>query len=272
VSVGEHRDHRPPVGPAAAAVFEGRVEEDRNLPGHLLLVEPSGAMYSFARADVAGEDEVGGGRSRVWVRRGATAFRTESFQVGAEDVLLRPDMENVAPPLVFVGPAAPAPLVARALEEFLPPPPSDPAPDAPARADARSALVGLLAPPLSAIAANWMDSCQGGDAYANNCAHYLSDAFLRAGFIDLLAPNPYINARCGTAARRPIRARDMWAWFQSKAVATSRSLTAGTGWWAVFQLDESVYWGGHVAVWDSDANVYYGTGWYSGWGQYLYQW
>ncbi len=125
---------------------------------------------------------------------------------------------------------------------------------------------------LAPVAAKWNNSCAGGDAFDNNCAHFLSDAFIRAGYEELKPNNPHIHARCGTAAKRPIRARDMWEWFQSKATKTSRTLTRNTGWWAVFQLDESAYWGGHVALWDSDADRKFGTGWYPQWNQYLYQW
>src|SRR5262249_43882614 len=105
----------------------------------------------------------------------------------------------------------------------------------------------------------------------NNCAHFLSDALMRAGFSDLEPPAECINARCGKSAR-PIRARDMWCWFKSRATKTSRTPTRNTGTWAVFQLDEQEYWGGHVVLLDSDAWKYYGTGWYSKWEQYLYQW
>jgi hypothetical protein len=49
-------------------------------------------------------------------------------------------------------------------------------------------------------------------------------------------------------------------------------LQRNTGWWAIFQLNESVYWGGHVVLLDSNAWQYYGTGWYGTWNQYMYQW
>lgn len=113
-------------------------------------------------------------------------------------------------------------------------------------------------------------SCVGGDRFENNCAHFLSDAFIRAGYTELLPSNPHINARCAPA-KRPIRARDMWSWFQSKAVRTSRTPTKNTGMWAVFQLNEDLYWGGHVVILDSDQWVFYGTAWYGNWDQYLYQ-
>jgi len=41
---------------------------------------------------------------------------------------------------------------------------------------------------------------------------------------------------------------------------------------AVFQLDESVYWGGHVLIIDTDTGKYYGTASYPKWKQYCYKW
>jgi len=61
-------------------------------------------------------------------------------------------------------------------------------------------------------------------------------------------------------------------WFVEKALRTSTTLEKGTGWWAVFQLNAAVYWGGHVVLLDSDTWRFYGTGWRGDWNQYLYQW
>jgi hypothetical protein len=125
---------------------------------------------------------------------------------------------------------------------------------------------------LAAVPKYWTNACNGMDVYQNNCAHYLSDAMLRTGFTQLNPPSDCINARCNTARKRPIRARDMWCWFKSMATTTSTTPTRGTGMWAVFQLDESEYWGGHVVLLDSDTWKYYGTGWYDHWDQHLYRW
>jgi hypothetical protein len=125
---------------------------------------------------------------------------------------------------------------------------------------------------LGAVPQYWMRACQGGDAYENNCAHYLSDAMIRAGFAQLNPPSDCINARCNTSRKRPIRARDMWCWFKTMATSTNTAPTKGTGIWAVFQLDEAEYWGGHVVLLDSDSWLYYGTAWYHDWDQYLYKW
>lgn len=160
--------------------------------------------------------------------------------------------------------------------EHLPPPsPPDPQPgDArPAQEDQYPVLKELTAvKSIPGAAAMFRRQCEGKDSYENNCAHYLSDAFLRAGFTELQSPAPCINARCGTAAKRPIRARDMWCWFQQMATDTKATLPSNEGMWAVFQLDEQQYWGGHVIIFDSDRNVYYGTGHYPNWTQYCYKW
>lgn len=108
--------------------------------------------------------------------------------------------------------------------------------------------------------------------YANNCAHFLSNAFIQAGFAGLGSSHGCINARCSTSARRPIRAREMRCWFEAMAITTGGAVQKNTGFWAVFQLDESAYWGGHAVIIDSDSWKYYGTGWYSAWDQQSYKW
>ncbi|MFC9502321.1 hypothetical protein [Streptomyces sp. NPDC057002] len=55
-------------------------------------------------------------------------------------------------------------------------------------------------------------------------------------------------------------------------VRTSHTPMHHTGWWVVYQLNESVYWGGHVLLLDTDTWRYYGSGYYGTWNQYLYQW
>jgi hypothetical protein len=163
---------------------------------------------------------------------------------------------------------------ARAMERIKPPKPRlDPSAPTPAPPVTDIPSSPVTNPKLKDVAAYWGACCIGKDTFDNNCAHFLSDAFIRTGFSELLPPNSCIEsgARC-TPASRPVRARNMWCWFQSKASKTSNTPTKKTGWWAVFQLDESQYWGGHVALLDSDSWTYYGTGWYPDWSQNLYQW
>ncbi|MGY1690617.1 hypothetical protein [Geodermatophilus sp. SYSU D01105] len=243
-------------GHSTALLIEGYVVDDRNLPGNVVVAQSPQLLYSVGKADVEHQEGAGDGRVRLRIRPGAQAFRIEPFLVGDS---YPPSTDPQSP--FGVG------------MEHIVPPPSAEFRRAPGLGNDLTDTVELAAAPtLESVGARWTDSCAGGDRYANNCAHFLSDAFIRAGFAELAAPNPHIHARCGTSARRPIRARNLWSWFQSKATRTSRTLQRNTGWWAAFQLDERVYWGGHVAVWDSDADQPYGTGWYPHWNQYLYQW
>jgi hypothetical protein len=131
----------------------------------------------------------------------------------------------------------------------------------------------ILGATIAGAAAAWTNQCEGNDRYDNNCAHFLSDAFIRAGFTDLSPPCNCINARCGTSAKRPIRAAEMNCWFKSKAKKTEGSPPANSGMWAVFQLDTTHYCCGHVVIIDTDNNTYYGTGNYPNWAQqFAYQW
>lgn len=125
---------------------------------------------------------------------------------------------------------------------------------------------------IAGAASLYNGRCKAGDAYANNCAHFLSNAFIAAGYEELLPPNECVNARCNTNAKRVIRARDMWCWFKAMAVESTNNIPNNSGFWAVFQLDETEYWGGHVVIIDSNNNKYYGTGNYSSWKQYAYKW
>ncbi|WP_426361829.1 hypothetical protein [Streptomyces sp. E-08] len=262
----------------ATVPFEGYSRDDGNIPGNLLIVESGDCVYSFAKSDIMDRETIGEDRIRVYVREGASVFRLDRMRAGEPQGAFMVAMENVAPPTSPAVPGEPRPASgpAEAMEHMAPPPAID-APGAPHYAatgteSAQTARPRVLAPPLSSVGGYWTNSCMGGDAYVNNCAHFLSDAFIRAGYTELSTANPFINARCNTYARRPVRARDMWAWFASKAVRTSSAPTPYTGWWAVFQLDEAVYWGGHVVLFDSDSWSYYGTGWHGTWRQYMYQW
>jgi len=161
-----------------------------------------------------------------------------------------------------------------AMEDEAPPPPPPPGPDEPkpASKDHIAALDLSIVKSIAGAASLFRDECEGEDRYDNNCAHFLSDAFIRAGYTELTPPSDCIHARCATSAKRPIRARDMWCWFKSMATDTRTKLPQKEGLWAVFQLDESEYWGGHVVIIDTDNNVYYGTGNYPKWDQYCYRW
>lgn len=242
---------------AACEMFEGIRLADDNISGNVLLVTGDAEFHSFDPSDILDEETLSGQASRLWVRRGARAWRSTAIQIGAV-----PHMRAT-----IVG------------MEDEPPPPMAPAPGAPDEATPshRRALLDLAQPSstITGAAAAYRGSCVGGDRYANNCAHFLSDAFIRAGFTELAAggsASGFVHARCDTSAKRVIRARDMWAWFQSKATETATTLQKNTGLWAVFQLDEAQYWGGHVVIIDTDTWTWHGTASYPQWGQHAYKW
>ena len=112
--------------------------------------------------------------------------------------------------------------------------------------------------------------CDGGDSYRNECAHLLSNAFIRAGYSELLTASQ-ITARCKSGAGRAIRAFDMLRWFQSKQREfRSGVIPEGNGVWATYQ--EKPGWK-HVLISDTDAWKYCGTNDYPDWPvQYNYRW
>jgi hypothetical protein len=239
--------------------FIGRTAADLDLPGNTLVITSGDMFYSFRTADIVDREPLSGDTWCVWVRKGSRAWQSTAIAVGGV----------FAQRETMVG------------MEDLPAPPSEDVPGMPVQATEqhRQALAPAAAagaaPTIAAVAAAYNAKCIGGDHYQNNCAHYLSDAFIRAGYDELAAghsADPFITARCGTPAKRAIRARDMWKWFQSKATETASSLDKDTGIWAVFQLDESVYWGGHVVIVDTDNWTWYGTGFHPTWHQYCYRW
>jgi hypothetical protein len=155
-------------------------------------------------------------------------------------------------------------------------------------------LFGILSPrpSIELAAGKFHEGCLGGGRYANNCAHFLSNAFVLAGYSELLTDSRHIRAWCGPTEchpprreGRPIRAREMRAWFKSKGGSSYRFFPRNsqaefertmrnTGFWAVFELDESQYWGGHVCILDTDDWKVYGTGMngYWTWEQHCYRW
>jgi hypothetical protein len=160
-----------------------------------------------------------------------------------------------------------------AMEEFTPPTPNfelgDPV--AANEFDVNSLTITIKKSIIGA-ASLYSGACLGGDRYQNNCAHFLSDAFIKAGFSELSSPSPCIDVHCATSAARPIRARNRWCWFEKMARESRTALPKNEGLWAVFQLDERQYWGGHVVIIDTDRNIFYGTGNYPRWKQFCYRW
>lgn len=237
--------------------FAGITAPDANIPGNILVVSGTNEFHSFREEDILDREPIDERSSRLWVRAGAQAWRSSAIEIAG-----MPQMRET-----LVG------------MEGLPPPSVPPVPGMPEEASAshRTRLLSLALErkTIAGAAATYNGTCAGGDQYANNCAHFLSDAFIRAGYEELLpggSAGGFATARCGTSAKRVIRARDMWHWFQSRATATATQLERNSGLWAVFQLKEQVYWGGHVVIVDTDTWTYHGTGCYFGWDQHAYKW
>jgi len=123
-------------------------------------------------------------------------------------------------------------------------------------------------PTLEDAAKAYTETCTGGDRTSNNCAHFLSDAFIRAGFTDL-ETSDLITERCPHG--RPLRAQDMLKWFQSKSQRfhTGR-VEPNTGFWASYQEKPGRR---HVTILDSNTGKFYGTADCKNWPvQWNYQW
>lgn len=122
--------------------------------------------------------------------------------------------------------------------------------------------------------------CDGGGSYLNNCAHYLSNAFIKAGFSELNTSLDCVTARCNEDQKcdlgaylnhRVIRAKDLRCWFASKANTKATTVNKNSGFWATYQEKPS-NGQGHVAIIDTGTWTYYGTTWLSDWKQEYYQW
>jgi hypothetical protein len=122
-------------------------------------------------------------------------------------------------------------------------------------------------------------TCDCGEVLENNCAHYLSDAFIRAGYAELDGGTGGLfrrhHGKIVCKAGRPVRARELREWFEEMATDTRDGEPSDDGYWAVFQHDPDRYWGGHVAIHKHDGEDYdwVGTGDYPGWEtQEHYRW
>ena len=125
-------------------------------------------------------------------------------------------------------------------------------------------------PSLRDVAMAYTETCVGGDRESNNCAHFLSDAFIRAGYTELL-DSDLITQRCKCGAGRVVRAQEMLKWFQSKSKHFhSGRLEPGTGFWATYQEKPGRR---HVTILDANTGKYYGTADCKNWPvQWNYQW
>ena len=92
--------------------------------------------------------------------------------------------------------------------------------------------------------------CDCGEHLENNCAHFLSDALIRAGYNELDGGVGGLyrrrNGRIVCKAGRPVRARELRDWFAGRATDTTDREPNDNRYWAVYQHDG--YPGGHVVI------------------------
>src|SRR5262249_960283 len=147
------------------------------------------------------------------------------------------DSENYAPPTPMFIDGAPKPAAGRTKIYEL---------DVSARSAPKLSNVAEVWDPScrDCSGANPSSCCKGQQKYDNNCAHFLSDALIRAGFHELVTDPKLYKCDKSTCKvptdRRPIRAREMWEWFKRKAQLKHEKIKwdqipKNSGWWAVFQ-------------------------------------
>ena len=137
------------------------------------------------------------------------------------------------------------------IESYVAPPAVNLRPDDPREATETEqlAIMHTPLPSLAKVAASWKKSCILADREVNNCAHYLSDAFIRAGYTELAhgapAHPPEITIWCDyndppvKDQARVIRARETNAWFRSKCEPLTVK-PVNKGFFAVFQLERGI--------------------------------
>ncbi len=240
--------------------FIGYQTPDHNFNGRILIIQDIDEFYSVNKTDILNEILLPDGRYLIDVRRQSIGLKVRPFIIGKDGSSLLDLTDHLIPPLPDMSNNASSYDIARINE-------SNP-----------------LAKSLSSVAANWTNACDLGMTPPNNCAHYLSNAFIKAGYTELLRKNSeglgIFNAWCDSLATppnkndnaRPIRAKEMWTWFKQMKTSEQTTIPSNQGFWAVFQWDPS-YSGGHVLVYDSNTKLVYGTGAYWGWqNQYFYKW
>ncbi|GMV92415.1 MAG: hypothetical protein AMXMBFR82_21930 [Candidatus Hydrogenedentota bacterium] len=126
-------------------------------------------------------------------------------------------------------------------------------------------------PTLAEVAKAYHEGCICGDKNTfkeHNCTHYLSNAFIEAGYTELLT-SPLFTVRCSEG--RPVRAQELMKWFQLKSKQFhSGRVKPDTGYWASYQ--EKPGWR-HVTLLDSGTGKFYGTADCPKWPvQWNYQW
>jgi hypothetical protein len=113
--------------------------------------------------------------------------------------------------------------------------------------------------------------CVCGYRYpAGNCAHSLSNALAVGGGYAGVLTAGYTDANCRATPRRPIRARDLRAWFALMQRNPLRNVcpAVGTGIYCVYENSAANDTGtGHVCMFNTTAGIYTwaGTGYWPSW-------
>jgi hypothetical protein len=99
---------------------------------------------------------------------------------------------------------------------------------------------------------NYRGSCECGEDLGNNCAHFLSDALIRAGHDELDGGVGGLYRRHGgrvvCRSGRPVRAREMRDWFSAQASTNQNGEpTDDSRYWAVYQ-ERASDGQGHVVI------------------------
>lgn len=105
---------------------------------------------------------------------------------------------------------------------------------------------------LSSAYNNYTNSCDCGDRYDDNCAHFISNALIKAGY----AMGSGAQCRCG----RMIRAKELLRWARNRPgvrfSSNHKNISSGT--WLVYQ--ESSNGQGHILFHLEESTQYYPMG------------
>ena len=121
----------------------------------------------------------------------------------------------------------------------------------------------------------YSNSCVCGKKYENNCAHYLSNALIEAGYSEIDGGKGEnfrtVNGFCVCRSGRPVRAKELRDWFGKKWSFHSSPPSDGT----VLVYQEKSSGQGHVLLKkykDRKSTGHQGTGDFPGWPiqQYYY--
>lgn len=130
---------------------------------------------------------------------------------------------------------------------------------------------GVLQRSLATTFSGFSRECPCGEDLGNNCAHYLSDALIDAGYDELDggegARYRKRNGRIVCKHGRPVRAKELRDWFADQASTTESGEPDDSRYWAVYQ-ERSVDGQGHVVLHHHTTDEGYdwaGTGDYPSW-------